>query len=163
MEPRLGRSGEPKIVQNHSVRSNGHLAWTRRVEPPKYDFVAPDFAQEIFEDVDGQLLAGTTPITKPKWCKPGVVTNREVFAIDDTEDGPETAIGDIGFPPVPHLEIGDVERALCKSDLPTFIFGYLDTRRDAKIPRRIEGTRIFPMNRVDAGSGVRRIDVAVPF
>src|SRR4249920_2689393 len=112
--------------------------------------------------VDGQLLAGTTPITESKRCKTGVVTDREALAIDDTEDGAEAAISDIGFPAVLHLEIGDVERTLCKSDLPTFLFRYLGTRRDAEIPRRIEGTRIFPMNRVHAGSGVRRIDVAVP-
>ena len=90
---------------------------------------------------NGQLLAGTTPVTKPKWRKPGVVTNREAVAIE-TEDSPETAIGDIGFPPVLDLEIGNVERTLRKSDLPAFIFGYLGTRRHTKIPCRIEGTRI---------------------
>ena len=115
-EVRLWQAGR------HSVRSNGHLAWTRRVEPVKYDLVAPDFAWEIFEDVDGQLLAGTTPVTKPKWRKPGVVTNRVACPIYDAEDRAESTIRNAGLAPIFYLEIGDLERTPRKAALPAFVF-----------------------------------------
>ena len=61
------------------------------------------------------------------------------------------------------LEIGDVERAPCQADLPTFVIVDLCAGRDAEIPLRIERIRIRPVNRIQAGAGMRCGYIAVPF
>ena len=50
--PHLGRSSEPKIVHDHGVRPDWHFAGIRQIELTKHDLVVPDFAKEIFEDID---------------------------------------------------------------------------------------------------------------
>ena len=73
----------------------GTLARICQIELAKYDFVAPDLAEEILEDLDRQLFARASPIAKAEWSEAGVITDRVALAVNDPEDGAEAAIGDI--------------------------------------------------------------------
>ena len=50
--PQLGRYGEPKIVHDHSVRPDWHLARIRQIELMKHTLVSLNLAKEVFEDID---------------------------------------------------------------------------------------------------------------
>lgn len=55
---------ESKIVFHHGVWSDGYLAWIGQIESVEDDLVTPDLAQEVFEDLKGQLFSGA-PIREP--------------------------------------------------------------------------------------------------
>jgi hypothetical protein len=56
-----------------------------------------------------------------------------------------------------------ISNGLRQADLPAFVIIDLGTGGNLKIPLRIERIRVFPVDRIQTGAGVRRADVAVPF
>jgi hypothetical protein len=159
----LSRSAESEIVLDHRVRPDRYSARIRQIKLAKDNLVAPNLAKEILEDVNRQLFARTPPVAEAERSEAGIIANRMTCAIDNPEHRAETAIGDVGLAPVFHLEIGDIERTLRQADLPAFVIVDLGTGGNLKIPLRIERIRVFPVDRIQAGAGVRRADVAVPF
>src|SRR5580704_2658826 len=158
----LSGSAEADIVLDHGVRADRHLPRIRQIELAEHDLVAPDLAQEIFEDVDGELLARTAPVAEAERREAGIVANRKAFAVNGAEDRAEATIGDVGLAAILHREIGDVERTAGKADLSAFVFGDLRAGRNAQIPCRIERVRVLPMHRIEARARMRRADIAVP-
>jgi hypothetical protein len=159
----LCRSREADIVLDHCIRSNRHTTGVRQIKFAEHDLVAPDLAQKILEHLNRQLLARAPPVAKAEWRESGIIANRMGGSVDHAEHGAEAAIGDVGLAAVFHLEVGDVERTPRQADLPAFVVVDLGAGRDAKVPLRIEHIRVFPVDWVQAGRGVRRADIAVSF
>ena len=130
----LGRPGESKIVFDHSVGPDRHLARIGEIEFAEDDLVAPDLAEEIFEDLNRQLLAWTPPVSEAEWCEAGIVTNRKALSVDNTENRPKTAIRDVCLASILDLENCDLKWASREADLLAFIFSNLGAGRNAKIP-----------------------------
>jgi hypothetical protein len=159
----LGGSTEPEVVLNHSGRSDRHATRICQIELAKDDLVAPDLAQEILEYLNRQLLTRTPPVSKAEWSKTRIVTNRMARPVYNPENCAESTIRDVGLTPVFHLEICDVERTPREADLPALVIGDLRAGRNLKIPSRIEAIWVLPVNRIQAGAGMGRADVTVPF
>ena len=104
------------------------------VELAKDDLVAPNLAEEIFEDLNRQLLAWTPSVSEAEWCEAGIVTNRKAFPVYNTENRPKTAIRDVCLASILDLEVCDLKWASRKADLLAFIFSNLGASRNAKIP-----------------------------
>jgi hypothetical protein len=115
---KLGRSVESKIVFDHGGGPDRHLAGVGQIELAEDDLVAPDLAEKVFEDLNRQLLARAPSVSEAEWCEPRIVTNRQVLAVDDTEDRSKTAIRDVCLAPILDVEICDLERASRQPDLP---------------------------------------------
>lgn len=130
----LGRPGESKIVFDYSGGSDRHLAWVGQIELAEDDLVAPDLAEEIFEDLNRQLLAWTPSISEAERCEAGIVTNRKALPVDNAENRPKTAIRDVCLASILDLETCDLKWASRKAHLLAFIFGNLGAGRNAKIP-----------------------------
>ena len=64
----------------------------------------PNFAQEILEDLDGELLAGTATIAEAERREARIVADGQRLAVDDAEHGAETAIVHSGLASVLDLE-----------------------------------------------------------
>src|SRR5271163_4501434 len=90
---RSGRPGEGEVVRDDGVRADRHLTRVRQVQTAEGYLVAPDLAQEVLKDLDGELLAGAAAITEAEWCEPRVVADRQGLAVDHAEYRAERAIG----------------------------------------------------------------------
>src|SRR6202046_4728974 len=158
----LGRPSEADIVSDHGIRSDRHPTGICQIELAKHDLVPPDFAQEILEDLDGQLLARTAAIAEAEWSKAGIVANRMACAVNHRKHRAEAAVGNVDLAAILDLEIGDVEWAACKPDLPAFVVVDLRAGGNAQIALRGERLRVLPVDRIQAGAGGRRAHIAGP-
>jgi hypothetical protein len=156
-------SVEPDIVLDHCVQPDWYASRIRQIKLPKHDLVAPDLSQEILEYENCQLFTCTSSVSKTERSKAGIVTNWVASFVRNDEYGAEAAICNTGVSSVLDLEIGDVKRTACQADLPTFVIVDLRAGRDAEIALRIERIWIRPVNRIQAGAGMRRGYIAVPF
>ena len=156
-------SVEPDIVLDHCVRPDWYLSRIRQIKLPKHDLVAPDLSQKVLKDENCQFFTGTSSVSKAERSKAGIVTNWVASFLRNDKYGAEAAICNTGLSSVLDLEIGDVKRTPCQAHLPTFVIVDLCAGRDAEIPLRIERIWIRPVNRVQAGAGMRRAYIAVPF
>ena len=134
----LSCSGEPDIVLNYGVRSDWHLAWIGQIELAEDDLVAPNLTKEILKDLNCQLLTRTPSVSKAERSKAGVVANREVLTINNTEYRPETAIRNFSLASILYIETRDLERTPRKADLLAFLFSNLGAGGNSKIPLRIK-------------------------
>jgi len=92
-----------------------------------------------------------------------VIADWQRFAINDAEHGPVPTIVHARLPTVGDIELREVERTLGESNLVDLGLVDLIARRRASISLWIEGERVTPLMRVEAGWGVRGDDVAVSF
>jgi len=136
----LGRPVESNIVFDHGGGPDRHLACVGQIELAEDDLVAPDLAEEILEDLNRQLLAWAASVSEAERREAGIVTNRQVLPVDNTENRPETTIGDVCLASILDLEIRDFERASREADLLAFfpvIWALVGT------PRYLDGSKAF--------------------
>src|ERR1700722_432278 len=107
----LRRSAEPKIVFDHGVWPDRHLTRICQIELAKHDLVAPDLTNEIFKNLNSQLLTWTPSVSKAERSEAGIVANRKTFPTDNTENSAEAAVRDVGLASILNLEIRDLKWA----------------------------------------------------
>jgi hypothetical protein len=154
---------EGDIVLNHCVQPDRYAGRICQIKLPKHDLVAPDLSQKILEDENCQSFSWTSSVSKAERGKAGIVANRVASSVCNDKQGAEAAICNMRLSSVLDLEIGDVKRTPCQADLPTFVIIDLCAGRDTEIALRIEPVWIRPVDRIQAGAGMRRADIAVPF
>lgn len=84
-----------------------------------------------------------------------MIADWQRFAINDAEHGPEPTIVHARLPTVGDIELREVERTPGESNLVDLGLVDLIARRHASISLWIEGERVTPLMRVEAGWGVR--------
>jgi hypothetical protein len=45
---------------------------------------SPNLAEELFEDLNRQLLAWTPPVSEAEWCEAGTIANRKGLPVNNT-------------------------------------------------------------------------------
>lgn len=159
----LRRPAEPNVVANDRARSDGKRLRIGDVELLEPDFVLPHLPQEILDDLDRKLLAGTATVSKTEGREAGIVAYGQRLAVDDAVDRAEPTIIHDGFSAVLDFECLSVEGTLGKADLFTFGFVDLVTCRHAVVAIGVELLRILPMPWVEACGFMRGDHVAMPF
>ena len=129
---KLDSSAEADVVGDDRGGTDGKWFRIGDVEFVELDPALPNFSQEILEDLDRELLAGTAAIAEAERRKARIVTDRQGLAVDDTKDGPKAAIVDSGFASVLDLEGVAVEGTFGKADLLALGFVYLLARRQRR-------------------------------
>jgi hypothetical protein len=76
--------GEPNVVTNDCARSDGKRFRIGDVELLELGFTLPHLPQEIRENVDRELLAGTATIPETEGRIASIVADRQRLAIDDS-------------------------------------------------------------------------------
>src|SRR3954451_8223391 len=108
---------EGDVVVDHRIRADRHAMRVRQVQAAEGYLVAPDLAQEVFEYLNGELLAGTASIAKTERCEAGIVADRQRLAVGHAEHRAERAVGHGGVAAVADLHRCEVERTPGKADL----------------------------------------------
>src|SRR5712691_2771291 len=155
------RTGEPNVVSNDRRRSNGKRFRIGDVELLELDFVFPHLPQEIFENLDRELLGGAATISETKWRKAGIVADGQRLATDDAIDGAKDAIVQHGFPAVIDTETRSIKGAFDEADLFTLGFVDLVARQHVIVAIRVELFWVLPVDRVETGVWVQGDDVAI--
>ena len=143
--------GEPNVVINDCARSDGKRFRIGDVELLELGFTLPHLPQEIRENVDRELLAGTATIPETEGRIASIVADRQRLAIDDSINRAKATILQRGFSAILDVEGLSVEGALGKADLLTPGFVDLVARRHAVVAIGVELSRIPPMAWVETG------------
>src|SRR5271169_171527 len=160
---RSGRPGEGDVVGDDGVRTDRHQTRVRQVQTAEGYLVAPDRPQEVFKDLDRELLAWTAAITEAEWRKPRVVADRQRLAVDHAEHRAKRAIRQGCVTAVVDLHRREIERAFGEADLLALRLVNLSAGRHIAVTARVELLRIGPVPGIEAGRGMRRYDVAASF
>src|SRR5258707_2803410 len=143
--------GAPNVVTNDCARSDGKRFRIGDVELLELGFTLPHLPQEIRENVDRELLAGTATIPETEGRIASIVADRQRLAIDDSIHRAKATILQRGFSAILDVVGLSVEGALGKADLLTAGFVDLVARRHAVVRIEVELSRILPMAWVETG------------
>ena len=111
------RLNETNVVADYCRGADRDRFWVGNIELHKLNLVLPHLAQEVFEDLDGELLARAAAIAESKWSEAGIVAHGHRLPTRNPIDGAKPAIVHRDFPPVFDLEFLPIEWAFREPDL----------------------------------------------
>jgi hypothetical protein len=127
------------------------------------DFVCPHLPQEVFKNLNRELLAWATTISKTEWRESGVVAYGDRLAIDNAVDRTKPTVMQHDAPTVSDIECRSLKRTPDKADLLAGSLVDLVACRYRAVAIGVELLVIFPMYSIEVRDRVGAQQVRRPF